>query len=256
VIHPTAIGHSGAHLTEDVEVGPFSIIGEHVTIGKGTVIGPHVVIEGITTIGEKCRIFQFASIGANPQSFKYKGENTRVIIGDENIIREFVTIHKGTPYGGGVTSVGNNNFIMAYSHIAHDCLLGNGVVMANAATLAGHIEIGDYSIIGGLTAIHQYVRIGCYAMLGGATAATMDIPPYVCAVGNRARLYGLNIVGLKRHGFSSETIGKLKKTYRIFFRSLLTLKEALAQVEKEGLDGEEVEYFIKFIQSSKRGICR
>lgn len=256
MIHPTAIVHPRAELAEEVEVGPYSIIGEHVTIKKNTVIGPHVVIEGRTTIGENCKIFQFASIGAAPQSLKYKGEEARVIIGNENIIREFVTIHKGTPQGGGETLVGNNNFIMAYSHIAHDCRLGNGVIMANAATLAGHIEIEDYSIIGGLTAIHQHVRIGCYAILGGATAVVMDIPPYVCAVGNRAQLYGLNIVGLKRHGFSPETILKLKRTYRIFFRSGLNLKEALAQVEKEGLDGPEVEHFIKFIQTSKRGICR
>jgi len=256
VIHSTAIVHPRAKLAKDVEVGPFSIIGENVTIGKGTVVGPHAVIEGVTTIGQECKIFQFASIGAVPQSFKHKGEDTRVIIGDGNVIREFVTIHRGTPYGGGVTRVGNNNFIMAYSHIAHDCLLGDDVVMANAATLAGHIEIGDHSIIGGLTGIHQHVRIGSYAILGGATRVTMDIPPYVCAAGNRARLYGLNLVGLKRHGFSAETVRKLKRTYRIFFRSALSLKEAVAQVEKEDLGGEEVEYFINFIQNSKRGICR
>jgi len=256
VIHPTAIIHPSAQLAEDVEVGPYSVIGERVTVGKGTVIGPHVVIEGITTIGENCRIFQFASVGAVPQSFKYKGEDTRVVIGDGNIIREFVTIHRGTFERRGQTQVGNNNFIMAYSHIAHDCQLGNGVIMANAATLAGHIDIEDYSIIGGLSAIHQYVRIGCYAFLGGATAVTMDIPPYVSAAGNRAKLYGLNIVGLKRHGFNPETIRKLKRAYRIVFRSGLNMKEALAQIENEGLDGAEVEHFISFIRTSKRGICR
>ena len=256
MIHPTAIVHPRAELAEGVEVGPYSLIGEHVIIGKGTAIGPHVVTEGTITIGENCRIFQFASIGAPPQSLNYKGEDTRVIIGDGNIIREFVTIHRGTFQGGGTTLVGNNNLIMAYSHIAHDCRIGNGVIMANAATLGGHIEIEDYSIIGGLTAIHQNVRVGCYSILGGLTAVVMDIPPYVCAAGNRARLYGLNIVGLKRHGFSPETIQKLKKTYRIFFRSVLTLKEALAQVEKEGLEGTEVEHFITFIKTSKRGICR
>jgi len=256
VIHPTAIIHPSAQLAEDVEVGPYSIIGECVTVGKGTVIGPHVVIEGITSIGENCKILQFASLGAFTQSFQYKGEDTRVIIGDGNIIREFVTIHRGTIEGRGQTQIGNNNFIMAYSHIAHDCKLGNGVIMANAATLAGHIDIEDYSIIGGLSAIHQYVRIGCYAFLGGATAAPMDIPPYVSATGNRAKLYGLNTVGLKRHGFSPETIRKLKRAYRIVFRSGLNMKEALAQIENEGLDGAEVEHFINFIRTSKRGICR
>ncbi|MBW2305872.1 MAG: acyl-ACP--UDP-N-acetylglucosamine O-acyltransferase [Deltaproteobacteria bacterium] len=256
MIHPTAIVDPRAELAEEVEVGPYSIIDEHVTIGKGTVIGSHVVIQGRTTIGNDCKIFQFASIGTVPQSLKYKREDTQVIMGDGNIIREYVTIHRGTLQGGGKTSLGSNNFIMAYSHIAHDCHLSNGVIMANAATLAGHIEIEDYAIIGGLTAIHQYVRVGAYAILGGATGVPMDIPPYVCAAGNRARLYGLNIVGLKRHGFSPETIRKLKKTYRIIFRSALNLKEAVAQVKKEGLDGPEVEHLIQFITSSQRGICR
>ena len=256
MIHPTAVVHPGAQLAEDVEVGPYSIIGEHTIIGKGTVIGPHVVIEGRTSIGENCKIFQFAAIGAPPQSFKYRGEDTRIVIGDRNVIREFVTIHKGTIDGNGQTLIGNDNLIMAYSHNAHDCRLGNGVIMANAATLAGHIEIENSSIIGGLAAIHQYVRIGCYSILGGASAVPMDIPPYVCASGNRARLYGLNIVGLKRHGFSPETIRKLKKVYRIFFRSVCSVKEAVAQVKKEGLKGPEVEHFVSFILNSKRGICR
>lgn len=255
-IHPTAIVHPRAVLGPGVKIGPYSLIGEHVRIGQDTTIDGHVIIDGWTEIGERCHIFPYVSIGLAPQHIRYRGEPTRVIIGHDNIIREFVTINRATAEGGGETVIGDNNFIMAYSHIAHDCRIGNQVIMANAATLAGHIIIEDYALVGGLVAIHQFVRVGCYAIVGGASAVPKDIPPYMCASGNRAKLFGLNTVGLKRHNFPESTMNALKHAYRIIFRSHLTLAKAIEKVKEEVPDLPEIRHLLNFIQNSKRGICR
>jgi UDP-N-acetylglucosamine acyltransferase len=227
-----------------------------VSIGAGTVIGSHVIIEPYVTIGHDCHIFQHAAIGATPQSLKFKGEKTDVKIGRGTIIREFVTVHRGTEFGGGLTEVGEENFLMAYTHIAHDCITGKKVIFANNATLAGHIVVGDNATIGGLVAIHQFVRIGDYAYVGGKSAVVKDIPPYVIASGDRAKLHGLNSVGLKRHGFSQETLSLLKKAYRIIFRIGITLNEAIERVKAEVEQAPEVVNLIDFIKSSRRGITR
>jgi UDP-N-acetylglucosamine acyltransferase len=257
MIHPTAIIDPKAEIDEEVEIGPYSVIERDVFIGTGTKIGPHVVIREGTHIGKGCQIFQFASIGEAPQSVGYKGEKTFVQIGDHNIIREFVTLHRGTIKGWGKTVIGNENFIMAYSHVAHDCQIGNQVVMANGATLGGHILIEDCAIIGGLVAIHQFCQVGAYAIIGGLTGVLMDIPPYTKAQGDRAKLFGLNTVGLKRANFSEETLKALKKAYRIIFRSGLTLEKAIKQVgEDEISQTPEVQHLLQFIQRSKRGISR
>ena len=255
-IHPTAIISSEAHLEEGVEIGPYSIIGSDVTIGKNTIIGPHVVIDSQTDIGEGCRFFQFSSIGAVPQDLKFKGEATRTIIGNYNTIREYVTIHRATSADIGVTIMGDYNLLMAYCHVAHNCKLGNRIVMANAANLAGHIHVEDNAIIGGLTGIHQFVRIGAHCIIGGCSAVAKDVPPFVMASGNIAKLYGLNMIGLKRRNFSAETIQSLKQAYRLVFRSSLLLKTAIAKVKTEVADIPEVRQFIDFIENSQRGICR
>ena len=257
MIHPTAIVDSKAEISEGVEIGPYSVIEKNVLIGEGTKIGPHVVIREGTYIGKQCQISQFASIGEAPQSVGYKGEKTFLQIGDHNIIREFVTLHRGTIKGGGKTVIGNENFLMAYSHVAHDCQIGNQVVMANGATLAGHILIEDFAIIGGLSAIHQFCRVGTYAIVGGLTGVLLDIPPYTKAQGDIAKLFGLNTIGLKRANFSEETLKALKKAYRIIFRSSLTLEKAMKRVvEDEISQTPEVQHFLQFIQCSKRGITR
>ncbi len=255
-IHPTAIVDPKAELDSDVQVGPYAIIREDVSIGSGSQIGSHAVIEPFVSIGRDCRIFHFASIGATPQSLKFEGEKTYVKIGSGSVIREFVTIHRGTGFGGGITEIGEQNFLMAYTHIAHDCKTGRMVVMANNATLAGHITIGDYATVGGLTAIHQFVKVGDYAFIGGKSAVVKDIPPFVIAAGDRAKLHGMNTVGLKRHGFTPKTINELKKVYRIIFRIGLTRNEALERVKAEVEQIPEVVKFLEFIQSSQRGITR
>jgi UDP-N-acetylglucosamine acyltransferase len=256
MIHKTAIVHRKAQLAGDIGVGPYTVIGENVKIGRGTKIGPHVVIQGWTEIGEENQIFQFASIGTDPQHTKYRGERTRLKIGNRNIIREFVTMNLGTEGGEGITTLGDDNFFMAYSHLAHDCEVGNNTLFANSATLAGHVIVEDYAIIGGLVAIHQFVRVGTLAMIGGGSMVSQDIPPYTLAVGDRARLYGLNLIGLRRRGFSNKTIVKLKRAYRIVFHSRLKLSEAVKKVRESLGDIPEVKNFIDFIESSKRGICR
>jgi len=257
MIHPTAIVDPKAEIDGGVEIGPYSIIGKDVLIGEGTRIGPHVVIREGTTIGKRCQIFQFSSIGEAPQAVAYKGEKTSLIIGDDNIIREFVTFHRGTVKGGGKTVIGDRNFFMAYSHVAHDCQIGHQVVMANGATLAGHIVIEDYAVIGGLSAIHQFCRIGAHAFISGLTGVVLDIPPYMLAAGSRAKLFGLNTVGLKRQNFRQETIRALKTVYRIIFRSGLRLEKAIQKVEESEISQiPEVEHLIRFIQQTKRGICR
>ncbi len=257
MIHPTAIVDPKAEIAEGVEIGPYSIIEKDVIIGEGTKIAPHVVIREGTRIGKKCQIFQFASVGEAPQAFFYKGEKTSLEIGDQNIFRECVTLHRGTIQGGGKTIIGNGNFFMAYSHVAHDSKIGNHVVMANGAALGGHILIEDYAIIGGLVAVHQFCRIGTHAFIAGVSGVLMDIPPYTLAAGAPAKLFGLNIVGIKRHHFSVETVRALKKAYRIIFRSALTVQKALGTLKEDEISRiPEVQHLIDFIQSSERGISR
>ena len=257
MIHPTALVDSKAELDDGIEIGPYCVIEKGVSISEGSRIGPHVIIREGTEIGKGCQIFQFASIGEAPQFLGYKGEKTFLQIGHHNIIREFTTLHRGTVKGGGKTVIGNDNFFMAYSHVAHDCQIGNQVVMANGATLGGHILIEDYAIIGGLAAVHQFCRIGTHAILSGLTGVSQDVPPYMMAAGSRARLYGLNTVGLKRHQFSEQTIRALKKAYRIIFRSGLTLEKAVKAVKEDDIFLiKEVRHLLDFIQHSKRGISR
>jgi UDP-N-acetylglucosamine acyltransferase len=243
-------------LEEGVEIGPYVVIGSDVKIGKNTVIGPHTVIDDYVHIGEGNRIFQFCSIGAPPQDLKFGGEKTRVIIGNFNTIREFVTIHRATTADIGVTIIGDNNLLMAYVHIAHNCKLANNIVMVNYSGLAGHIHVEDYAIIGGLTGIHQFCRIGAHCIIGGASAVVKDVPPYAMAQGNHAKLFGLNLIGLKRRNFSEKTIKALKDAYRIIFRSDLLLEAALKKAQDEVEDIPEVNHFIKFIKESTRGVCR
>ncbi len=255
-IHPSTVVSSKTKIAEGVKIGPFSIIGEDVTVGRDTIIGSHVVIDRNTVVGKKNRIYPFVSIGLPPQDIGYRGEDTRVIIGDENIIREFVTINRATTKQDKVTKVGNKNYIMAYAHVAHDCTLGNSIIMSNAAALGGHIEIGDHAIIGGLVAIHQFVRIGAYAFIGGKSAIVKDIPPFMMASGDRARLFGLNQVGLKREGFSQEKINSLKKAYQIIWRDHHLLNEALERVRREIPLFKELEMLLDFLVNSKRGVVR
>ena len=255
-VHPTAVVHPGARLHETVEVGPYSIIGEKVTIGAGTRVAPHVVIEGRTTIGERNRIFQFASVGAVPQDLKYAGEETKLVIGDENQIREFTTLHIGTAGGGGATRVGHRNLFMANSHLAHDCVVGNGCILVNSAALGGHVQVEDHVIISGLTAVHQFTRLGRHAFIAGGAMVVMDVPPYCMAQGDRAELVGLNAVGLERHGFGEERIARIKEAYRILFRSKLGLGEALAKLRAELGEHPEIAHLVDFVSSSKRGLTR
>ena len=256
MIHPTAIIDPKAEIASDVEIGPYSIINGDVVIGSGTKIGSHVVIEPYVTIGPDCHIFQYAAIGAVPQSLKFEGEKTYAKIGRGTTIREFVTIHRGTGFGGGLTEIGEDCLLMAYAHIAHDCHIGRKVILANNATLGGHITIGDYAAIGGLSAVHQFARIGEFAFIGGLSGIPKDVPPYVIAAGPRIKLHGINTVGLKRAGFSANTISLLKKTYRLVFRIGLTQAEAVARVRAEVDQIPEVVKFIDFITTSQRGITR
>ncbi len=255
-IHPTALVHPNAKLAEGVEIGPYSSIGEHVTIGKDTKIAAHVVIEGWTTIGERNHIYPFSSVGMPPQDIGYKEEETSLIIGDDNIIRECATIHRATTKEDRKTVIGNKNFLMAYSHVAHDCKLGSNIIMANSVALGGHIVIEDYAIIGGIVCVHQFVRIGSYCMIGGGSAVSLDIPPYVSAAGNHATLYGLNLIGLKRRGFGEEAISNIKKAYKLIFRSGLTLEESIKKTSAEIPDAKEVRHLLNFIRGTRRGITR
>jgi len=255
-IHPTAIIAQGSKIDEDVSIGPFCIIGEHVRIRAGTKLASNIDIEGDTEIGENCSIHPFTSIGLAPQDMKYKNEETGVRIGNNNIIREYMTIHRASVGGDGITTIGDNNFLMAYVHIAHDCKIGNSVIMANVATLAGHVHVEDFAVIGGLVAIHQFTRIGAYAMVGGFSGVGQDIPPYMIASGPRAKLFGLNTLGLKRHGFSETATNELKKAYKILFREKRTLKDAIKKVQEDLPYSDEIRRLIEFIQKNKRGICR
>lgn len=255
-IHKTALVSPKAEIDSNVCIGPFCIIGDGVVIKKGTKLISHVVMEGNTQIGEDCTIYPFTSIGLPPQDLKYKNEKTGVKIGSRNIIREYITIHRASIGGDGVTEIGDANFLMAYVHIAHDCKIGNSVIMANAATLAGHVVIEDFAVIGGLVAIHQFTRIGAYSMVGGFSGIGQDIPPYTIASGARAKLYGLNVIGLKRHGFSDEAVNNLKKAYKVLFREKRTLKDALKKIKTELPQTSEIKHIVEFIERNKRGICR
>ncbi|HZI16567.1 MAG TPA: acyl-ACP--UDP-N-acetylglucosamine O-acyltransferase [Myxococcus sp.] len=255
-VHPTAVIHPGARLHETVEVGPYSIIGPRVTIGAGSRIGPHVVIEGRTTLGERNRVFQFASVGADPQDLKYAGEDTELVLGHDNLVREFVTLHKGTAGGGGATRIGSGNLFMANSHVAHDCVVGDGCRIGNGSALAGHVTMEDHVIISGLAAVHQFTRLGKHAFISGGAMVTMDIPPYATAQGDRAELVGLNTVGLERSGYSKEQIERIKEAHRILFRSKLGLQEAVARLRAELAGHAEVDHLIDFVVSSKRGLTR
>ncbi len=255
-IHPTALVHPNAKIGEGVEIGAYSVIGEHVSVGRDTQIASHVLIEGWTTIGERNRILSFSSIGTPPQDIGYRNEETYLIIGNDNVIRECATVHRATTKEERKTIIGDKNFLMAYSHVAHDCKLGNNIIMANSVALGGHIVIGDHAILGGIVAVHQFVKIGPYAIIGGQSAVSLDIPPYVSAAGNRAQLYGLNLVGLKRRGFSDAAITTLKKAYKILFRSGLTQDEATRRAVEEFPDSPEVRLLVDFIRTSKRGITR
>lgn len=253
-IHPTAIISKGARLDSDVEVGPYSIIGEGVKIKKGVKIGSFCVIENDVTIGAGCKIFTGAVIGSIPQDLKYAGAESSVLIGENNIIREYATINLSTTQES-QTIVGNNNLIMAYSHIAHDCLVGNNCIIANAGTLAGHVTLEDRAVIGGLAAIHQFVRIGTLAIIGGCSKVVTDIPPYSTCDGHPAKFYGLNLIGLKRSGITKEVIHDLKNAYKIFFHSGLNKKHALEEIKKKYPASEEIRHLVEFISSSERGIC-
>jgi UDP-N-acetylglucosamine acyltransferase len=255
-IHPTALVDKTVELGDGVTIGPYSIIQGRVVIGHGTHIGPHVVIKDFTTIGNKCEIFQFAVIGEIPQDLKFQGEESHLVIGDGNTIREFATLHRGTAGGGGVTRIGHGNLFMAYTHVAHDCQVGNGVIMSNAATLAGHITVEDYAILGGLSAVHQYCQVGRHAFVGGCSAVHRDVPPYAMAVGNRARLVGLNLVGLKRHGFTDTTLQPLKRAYELLFLSDLNLKEAITRITAELPQTPEIQHLLRFLETSERGLLQ
>jgi UDP-N-acetylglucosamine acyltransferase len=255
-IHPTAIVDPAAELGAGVEVGPYAIVGAGVRIGERSEIGHHASVLGPSVLGSDNRVFPFASIGSPPQDFSYHGEPTRLEIGDGNVFREFVTVNRGTTKGGGLTRIGSSCFFMAYAHVAHDSTIGSHVIMANCAALAGHIRIDDHAILGGLVAVHQWARVGRMAMIGGVTGVALDVPPFCIASGERAKLYGLNLIGLKRHGFSDQRVADLKAAYRILFRAGLTLRTAMDQVERDFPGSPEVTELLEFIRTTKRGITR
>jgi UDP-N-acetylglucosamine acyltransferase len=256
VVHATAIVSPDAVLADGVEVGPYSVIGAGVTVGRGTRIGPHVVIEGETRIGEENRIFQFASVGADPQDKKYRGEASRLEIGDRNVIRECVTVHRGTVQDHGVTRIGNDNLLMAYVHVAHDCVVGSHCVLANNATLAGHVHIDDWAIMGGLSAVHQFGKVGAHAFIANNAAVTRDVPPYVMAVGQPADAHSINAEGLKRRGFTPGQIRNIRAAFRILYRSGLKLAEATAELERLAKDQPELLPLVEFLPTATRGIVR
>ncbi len=256
MIHPTALVHPGAQLGDRVSVGAYSIIGEHVRIDEGTEIGAHVVLHGHTRIGRDNRIFQFCSLGEIPQDKKYANEPTELIIGDRNVIREFCTFNIGTVQDGGVTRIGNDNWIMAYVHIAHDCQVGNHTIFANNASLAGHVHIGDYAILGGFTGVHQFCKVGAHVMTGISTVVFKDIPPYVMAAGQPAAPHGINSEGLKRRGFSAEALAGIKRAYKLLYREGLTVAEATVRLQELVPSVPEIAPLLDFLAQSERGIIR
>ncbi|MCB2216629.1 acyl-ACP--UDP-N-acetylglucosamine O-acyltransferase [Desulfofustis glycolicus] len=258
-IHETAVVDPTAELDSSVIVGPYAVIGADVKIGAGTRIEPHAVVSGPSTIGERNMIGSFATVGGAPQDMSYRGEPTELIVGNDNQIREYASIHRGTPGGRGKTEIGNNCLLMAYIHIAHDCRIGDNVIMANVATLAGHVQVGERASIGGLVAVHQFCRIGAYSYIGGVSGLSLDVPPYVIVAGirDRTRVSGINKVGLRRNGFSRETIGNLEAVFRIIYRSPnLLLKDALELARKDFPTCPEVARMVEFFETSKRGVVR
>jgi len=251
--HPTAIVHPGARLADGVRIGPYAVIGEHLTIGRDSVVEANAVVDGYTTMGERCRVFPFASIGLEPQDLKFRGERSTLEIGNDNVFREFVTVHRGTAGGGARTVIGNSNLVMAYSHIAHDCIIGNFTVFANGATLAGHVLVEDHATIGAYSGVHQFCRVGTYAFVGGYTVVTQDVLPFSRTVGNRARLYGINTVGLVRRQFTRDRIANLRHAFRILQQSKLNVSQALGRLERESAS-DDVRLLVDFIRSSKRGV--
>ena len=256
MIHATAIVDAQASIADDVEIGAYSVIGAGVEIGAGTVVGPHVVVMGPTRIGRDNRIFQFASVGEAPQDKKYQGEPTWLEIGDRNVIREYVTLNRGTVDGNGKTVIGSDNLFMAYSHVAHDCIVGDHTIFANAASLSGHVEVGDHAILGGFTSVHQFTQIGGRAFCGLGSVVTQDIPPFSTAAGNRARVVGINKEGLKRRGFSPELIRALHKSFRELLKSRMSKQDAFENLQPLCDKYPEVEEFVSFVRNSKRGIAR
>jgi len=255
-IDPRAVISPGASLAADVEVGAFTVIGPDVVIGAGTVIGPHVVVAGHTRIGAGNRIFQFASIGDAPQDKKYKGETTRLEIGDRNVFREFTTVNRGTTHDKGVTRIGSDNLFMAYTHVAHDCVVGNHIVMANVATLGGHVEVGDHVIMGGMSGVHQFCRIGAHAFIANNAAVTRDVPPYIMAVGQPAEPHSVNATGLSRRGFSSVQVRNIKNAYRTLYRSDLKLADAVERLRESAATQPELVPFVDFLGHSTRSLVR
>lgn len=256
MIDARAVIAPDARIGDGVTVGPYSVIGSGVEIGAGTWIGPHVVINGPTRIGRDNKIYQFASLGDAPQDKKYAGENTRLEIGDRNVIREYCTINRGTAQDKGVTRVGHDNWIMAYAHIAHDCVVGDQTIFANAASLAGHVTVGDCAILGGFTLVHQYCMIGAHCFCGMGSVISMDVPPYVMVSGHPARPHGINSEGLKRRGFSAEALRALREAYKLIYKSSLTLSEAREQIAAKAAEHPELELLARFLEQSQRGIVR
>ena len=257
-IHPTAIIDASAEISPEATIGPYCIIGPHTQIGAHTVLHDHVCIQGWTTIGERCRFYSYCSVGADPQDLKYQGEITYLRIGNDNTFREFVSLHRGTAGGNGITIIGDYNFVMAYSHVAHDCVVGSHVIMANAATLAGHVTVGDHAIVGAFSAVHQFCRVGPYAFIGGFSVITRDALPFIKTVGerNQAKTYGINSIGLRRKGISEQAILELKRAYRICLRSGMNTSEALAQARAQKWTAPEVSVLIEFMETSQRGFIR
>jgi len=255
-VHPAAIVSPEAELGEGTTVGPYAVVGDGVKLGPDCRVMAHAALEGPMTAGRGCRFFPFASVGTDPQDLKYRGERTKLLIGDGNTFREFVTVNRGTAGGGGVTRIGNGNFFMAYAHVAHDCRVGDGTIFANAATLAGHVTVEDAATVGAFSGVHQFCRVGRHAFIGGYSVITQDALPFVKSVGNRAEAYGINTVGLQRRGFTEEAIAMLKRAYRVLFQSGLNTTQALSTIEAELTGSEEVAYLVAFIRSSERGIIK
>ena len=255
-IHPTAIVSDSATIGEDCHIGPFCTVGDEVRLGNGVRLDSHVVIDGRTSIGDETHVFPFASIGLAPQDLKYGGEPTSVTIGKRNHIREFVTIHRGTAGGGGTTSIGDGNLLMAQAHVAHDCHLGSEIIMANAATLAGHVEIADRANVGAYSGVHQFCRVGPEAFVGGYSVVVKDAMPYAIIQGNHAKCYGLNRVGMKRRGYSKETIEKLNHAFHLLLSAKLNTSQAIEKIREEITDCEEVDILVDFIETSKRGVVK
>lgn len=255
-VHETAVVHSGAKIGKNVEIGPYAVIGENVEIGDNTEIGSHAVIKGWTEIGKNNKIFTGASIGQEPQDLKFEGEKSYLTIGDNNKIREYATIHRGTEEGGGKTKIGNDNLIMAYAHVAHDCQLGDNIILGNAVNMAGHVMIEDSAVISGLTGIHQFVRIGKMVMVGAHSKVVKDVPPYILVDGHPATVNGINVVGLRRNDVTPELRKEIKTAYKCLYRSNLNISQAIEKMDQELDSSPEIEHFLRFLRNAQRGICR